>query len=607
MRQSCHIKIAYTVVYIIFSSIITFGCSNIKAPNSSKPNVIIIMTDDQGYGDIGCHGNKEIKTPSLDTLHNVSVRFTDFHVAPYCAPTRAALMTGRMPTRTGVTRTYSQRNNLHHEEVIMPEFFRASGYTTALVGKWHLGSNYPFRPMDRGFDFWFGFGNSGQGAVSDYWGNDRINDHFLRNGKWEKREGFCTDIYFDEARKFITRTQKKGKPFFLYLTTSVPHFDWNVPQKWMIEYKGMPANKAAFYAQVTRIDKNMGEMMEFLKTSGLHDNTIVIFLTDNGSDCPHGGYSAGMRGKKGSMYDGGHRVPLFISGPERLVGKPRNIDQLTAGFDLLPTLVDMCQLDQPDRQLKDWDGISAQSLLKGLPSESHDDRVFFLSHQNKLLHPSKNSPSVVLTPKWRLINDTVLYAIKEDSGQQEDVSEKHPEVVAALKEYRAQYWQEISAADPWKLPAPVLTQEGLWLTLDESGKESTWSQVVIASGGKFQTEWNFITTEETSALLQVRRWPLEFDVPMDGHLPAQHNDHGVHYSHPSRTAEGMGRGKALPIAYVRLTVADRRKLVKAYKNGDSSVDFKISLPAGKNNVRAEYLDAERKVITGAYYLKVMAD
>jgi arylsulfatase A-like enzyme len=574
-----------------------------------KPNVLIVMTDDQGYGDLGCHGNKVIKTPSLDALHDASVRFTDFHVAPYCAPTRAALMTGRMPTRTGVTRTLSQRNNLSSEEVIMPEFFRASGYATALVGKWHLGSNYPFRPMDRGFDFWFGFGSGGQGATSDYWGNDRVNDHFLRNGKWEKREGYCTDIYFEEAKQFIGRAQTEKKPFFLYLATSLPHFDWNVPREWMKEYKGegFSDRKAAFYASVTRIDQNMGDMIEFLKASGLQQNTLIIFLTDNGSDCPDSGYSAGMRGKKCSMYEGGHRVPLFISGPEKLIGKPRNIDPLTAGHDLLPTLVDLCQLAQPDRTHKDWDGISAQPLLQGMPSELHDSRTFFLSFQNMLLHPSKESPSVVLTPKWRLINDKELYAIKLDPGQQQDMSAKHPDVVASLREARAQFWKEINAANPQELPAAVLSQEGLWFTLDESGKESTWSQEPIARGKAFGTEWNFITKEEGSVLLQVRRWPLEFEVPMDGCLPEQHNDPGVYYYRPSRTAGGMGGGKALPIAYVRLTFADGRELVKAYKKGDSSVDFEIRLPAGDHKVRAEYLDAEKKMITGAYYTRVTED
>jgi arylsulfatase A-like enzyme len=574
-----------------------------------KPNVLIVMTDDQGYGDLGCHGNTVIKTPSLDALHDASVRFADFHVGSYCAPTRAALMTGRLPTRTGVTRTVSQRSNLSSEEVIMPEFFRASGYATALVGKWHLGSNYPFRPVDRGFDFWFGFGSGGQGATSDYWGNDRVNDHFLRNGKWEKLEGYCTDIYFEEAKQFIGRAQADKKPFFLYLATSMPHFDWNVPQEWMKEYEGegFSDRKAAFYAGVTRIDKNMGEMIEFLKANGLDQNTLILFLTDNGSDCPDGGYSAGMRGKKTSMYEGGHRVPLFISGPEELVGEPRDIDQLTAGHDLLPTLVDLCQLTQPGRTHKDWDGISAKPLLQGMASELHDNRTIFLSFQNQHPQPSKDAPSAVITPKWRLINDKELYAIKQDPGQEQDVSAKHPKVVAGLREARSQYWKEVDASNSQEFTAPVLSQDGLWFTLDESDNESTWSQQAVALGMKFHTAWNFITREESNVLLQVQRWPLEFEVPMDGCLPEQHNDQGVYYSRPSRTAGGMGGGKALPIAYVRLTFADGRELVEAFKRGDRSVDFEIRLPAGDHKVRAEYLDAEKEVITGAYYMRVTAD
>ena len=591
-------------------SALSLGChtsNTVETPR--KPNVLVVLTDDQGYGDLGCHGNTEIKTPALDALHDASVRFTDFHVAPYCAPTRSALMTGRMPTRAGVTRTFSQRNNLNLEEVIMPEFFRASGYATALVGKWHLGSSYPFRPMDRGFDFWFGLGSGGQAATSDYWGNDRVNDHFLRNDIWEKREGYCTDIYFEEAKKFIKGAQKAGDPFFVYLATSMPHFDWNVPEAWLHEYEaaGIGRKKAAFYAGVSRIDKNMGEMVAFLRENGLDQNTLILFLTDNGSDCPGKRFSAGMRGKKGAMYDGGHRVPLFVSGPEALIGKPRDIDQLTAVFDLLPSLVDVCQLDHPDRKHKAWDGISADALLKGMPSTPHDDRIFFLSHQNKRLHPAKESTSVVLTPAWRLIDDTELYAIKSDPGQQQDVSAKHPDVVAALKKSRAQYWQDINTADLEELPAPELTQAGLWLTLDESGKDSHWSQEPIAIGKPFRTAWEFTTKGETRALLQVRRWPLIFDVPMDGHLPELHNDPDVYYSCVPRTVAGMGRGKALPIAHVRLTLGDGQQWVKAYRQGDSSVDFEVDLPAGKHHVQAEYLDADKQVISGAYYMKVMMD
>ena len=241
-----------------------------KPDQGSKPNVILIMTDDQGYGDLACHGNPYIHTPHLDELYSESIRFTNFHVNPFCAPTRAALMTGRFSDLTHVRSTINGRNHLNVSETTMAEYFKASGYRTGHFGKWHLGRNYPFRPIDRGFDQWVGHGDGGTGTASDYWGNDKMNDSYMRNGTWEKFEGFCTDIYFDEAINFMN--ENKDEPFFVYLATNVPHAPWNVLKGSRDKYEGKlkQFEKAEgrsvvdFYATITRFDENLGTPPEVL-------------------------------------------------------------------------------------------------------------------------------------------------------------------------------------------------------------------------------------------------------------------------------------------------------------------------------------------------------
>ena len=282
-----------------------FAVPGLVAAQNDRPNVVLVMTDDQGYGDLGCHGNAHVKTPQLDKLHAESVRFTDFHVSPFCAPTRAALMTGRFSDLTGVRTTIHGRNHLDVRETTMAEYFKSSGYATGHFGKWHLGRNYPFRPMDRGFDQWVGHGDGGIGTASDYWGNDKMNDHYMRNGRWEQFRGFSTDVFFDESMKFIARN--KDKPFFVYLATNAPHWPWNVKEQWRDEYgdklarfdKTRKRSVADFYATITRFDENLGRLRKFLSDEGLSRNTILIFLTDNGTAGSWNVYNAGMRGIKG--------------------------------------------------------------------------------------------------------------------------------------------------------------------------------------------------------------------------------------------------------------------------------------------------------------------
>jgi arylsulfatase A-like enzyme len=330
------------------------------AERKRHPNVVLVMTDDQGYGDLACHGNPIIKTPNLDELHDQSTRLTNFHVGPTCSPTRASLMTGHYCNRTGVWHTVMGRSLLRKDEVTMADVFRAGGYKTGIFGKWHLGDNYPFRPQDRGFDEGLIHKGGGIGNTQDYWGNDYFDDTYFRNGKPEKFEGYCTDVWFAEAMKFIEAN--KDRPFFCYLPTNAPHGPFLVPEKYAEPYMGKGV-KFRFYGMISNIDENVGRLMSKLKELGIEDNTILIFMTDNGSSGGHLVYNAGMRGSKGSEYDGGHRVPFFMRWPGGGIKAGINIDQITAHIDILPTMIEFCGLQAPE-DVK-FDGTSLMPLLTG--------------------------------------------------------------------------------------------------------------------------------------------------------------------------------------------------------------------------------------------------
>jgi len=445
----------------------------------SRPNVVLVMTDDQGYGDLGCHGNTMIRTPNLDRLYRESVRFTDFHVDPTCSPTRAALMTGRYSTRTGVWHTVMGRSLMYDDEVTIADVFSSAGYRTGIFGKWHLGDNHPMRPQDRGFDHWVIHGGGGIGQTPDFWGNRYIDDHYQTGGpdgdRWQPFEGYCTDVFFEEAIRFIDRPD--AGPFFVYLPTNVPHSPYIVPEKYKTHYleRGVTEPMASFYGMIENCDQNIGRLIEHLNRTGRAENTIFIFMTDNGTAAgistavagsepeTWSGFNAAMRGVKGSPYEGGHRVPLFVRWPSGdiggNIGGGRDVDTLTAHIDLLPTLVELCEL--PFEPTHEIDGVSLASLMRPTADERSDrspqgnvltgadtrwpERTLFVHTQREEIPPKWRSSSV-MSGKWRLVNGGELYDLSTDPGQADDVAARHPEVVARLRgEYEA-WWRSLQPA-----------------------------------------------------------------------------------------------------------------------------------------------------------------
>ncbi|MHC4574961.1 MAG: arylsulfatase [Planctomycetota bacterium] len=300
------------------------GCSQTGRTTGEKwdrPNVVLVITDDQGYGELACHGNKIIKTPIFDKLHEESTRFTAFHVSPTCSPTRASLMTGRHEFRSGVTHTYRERERLSLDAVTIAQVLSKAGYKTGIFGKWHLGDEEPYQPHNRGFDEVFihgagGIGQSYKCSCGDAPGNKYFDPVIRHNRTFVKTKGYCTDVFFTQALRWIKHN--KDRRFFAYIAANTPHSPLVCSEEYSKPYldAGLDQKAAAYYGMITNIDDNVGRLRGKLDEWGLTEKTLLIFMTDNGHSMGHL-YNAGMRSKKGSPYEGGTRVPAFFRWPGR--------------------------------------------------------------------------------------------------------------------------------------------------------------------------------------------------------------------------------------------------------------------------------------------------
>ncbi|MHC4477178.1 MAG: arylsulfatase [Planctomycetota bacterium] len=553
------------------------GCSTMARAVDKKsrpPNVVLVMTDDQGYGDLSCHGNPVQKTPNLDILHSQSVRLTEFHVCPTCSPTRASLMTGRYCNRTGVWHTVQGRSLLRKDEVTMADLFAGGGYRTGIFGKWHLGDNYPFRPQDRGFHDVLIHKGGGIGNTQDYWGNDYFDDTYFRNGKPEKFKGYCTDVWFNEAMKFIEAN--KDKPFFCYLPTNAPHGPFRVPDKYSRPYMGKGV-KYLFCGMIANIDENMGRLMDKLKELGIEDNTILIFMTDNGTS--GGRFFARMRGSKGSEYDGGHRVPFFVRWPGGGLEGGVDISRLTAHIDVLPTLIELCGLKQP-ADVK-FDGDSLVPLLKR-NDKNWPDRTIVTDSQ-RVEYPIKWHKSTVMTDRWRLINGKELYDIKASRVQKKDLAEKHPEVVAKLRRQYDNWWADISKrfVEYCEIIIGSDMENPSMLTSHDWHEHGPWNQEQIRRAQKRNSFWAVEAAVDGEYEIELRRWPKEADAPITAAI------------------EG---GEAISATTAKLRIAGFNE-TKEIPGNAKAVTFRTKLRAGKAKLQTWFTD-ENGQSRGAYYVYV---
>jgi arylsulfatase len=426
----------------------------------AKPNIVLVMTDDQGYGDLACHGNPVVKTPNLDRLHSESVRFTDFNVSPTCAPTRSALMTGRHEFRNGVTHTIEERERLTLKATTLAEVLKAAGYATGIFGKWHLGDEAPYQPDRRGFDevFIHGAGGIGQtyaGSCGDAPGNSYFDPAILHNRVFVRTKGYCTDVFFRQAISWMDGERTKDRPFFAYITPNAPHGPLHVPPEYEAMYAGkVPLAAAKFFGMVTNIDENVGRLLAKLDDWKLAPRTLLIFLTDNGGTAGVSVYNAGMRGSKGTPYRGGTRVPSFWRWPGKL---PRGVDveELAAHIDILPTLAEIAGATLTEEVRRQVQGRSLVPLLvganAGAPKAPWPDRVL-ITHVGRWPRgkaaESRYARCSVRDARFHLVNAAgkgerwELFDVLADPGEKTSVIEEHPEVATRLRASLDAWWEE---------------------------------------------------------------------------------------------------------------------------------------------------------------------
>ncbi|MBS0266181.1 MAG: arylsulfatase [Planctomycetes bacterium] len=422
-----------------------------------RPNIILLITDDQGYGDLSCHGNPILKTPHLDRLYKDGVRFRDFHVSPTCAPTRSALMTGRHEFRNGVTHTVFERERLTLDATTLAQVLKTGGYRTGIFGKWHLGDEPDHWPSRRGFDEMFihgagGIGQSYPGSCGDAPGNTYFDPAILHNGKFEKTQGYCTDVFFRQATEWIDSV-KGTTPFFCYIATNAPHDPLQVRDADLARYadKVTDPNVAKFFGMIANIDDNVGRLLDRLTDWNIDRDTLFLFMNDNGGTQGVRVFNAGMRGQKGSAWLGGTRAANFWRWPRRL--KPGNVDQLCAHIDILPTLAEIAgvPLDGPLRQ--QVEGRSLVPLLTN-PNADWPERILF-THVGRW--PKGTSPAEfkyrqcsVRSPRWHLVSDQQkndknwqLFDVVADPGETTNVAAANPDVVARLDAAYDAWWASV--------------------------------------------------------------------------------------------------------------------------------------------------------------------
>lgn len=448
-----------------------------KSLECSRPNIVFIITDDQGYGEMSCHGNPVLKTPNLDRLHASSLRFTQFHVSPTCAPTRASLMTGRHEFRSGVTHTIFERERLSLRARTLAQLLKEAGYDTGIFGKWHLGDEDAYMPNRRGFGevFVHGAGGIGQtfpGSCGDAPNNSYFDPWIWHNNQFVKTSGYCTDVFFNRASDWIA-SRPRNKPFLAWVSPNAPHDPFISPgREWEAPFwaAGLSTNTVRYYAMIANIDAAVGRLLDRLDREGLAENTLVVFMTDNGHSVPSA-YNAGMRAQKGTPYEGGIRVPSFWRWPGRL---PGGVDcaALTAHVDVLPTFAQLAGRPVPNS----LDGRSLLPLFQN-PAAPWEDRLLF-THVGRWdsgkSDEAKHRSTAVRSARFKLVNNSELYDMPADPAESRNVIAEHPQAAAELRAAYEKWWAEVQP--------PALESEMARGPLVNPYKARFWEQFGKPSG-----------------------------------------------------------------------------------------------------------------------------
>ena len=441
--------------------------AGLQAASAQPPNILLIVADDMGWGDLGCHGNDKLATPALDSLQSQSVELEQFYVSPVCAPTRASLLTGRHHVRLRVLNTTSGLEVMHGDEITLAEALKPAGYAGGCFGKWHNGANHPSIARGQGFDEFFGFNG---GFFSNYF--DPALEH---DGVTEARKGYITDVLADAAMAFIEK--HRSEPFFCYVPFNAPHSPMQAPEELFAKYSasGFEPKTAAVYAMIENLDTNVGRILAKLDTLDLAENTIVMFFSDNGPNTAR--FNGGMRGGKGSLFEGGQRVPCFIRWPGKLEAGKR-VTRIAQHVDVLPTLLDLAGVSLPETP--PLDGRSLTPLLRGEEVEWPERLLFEISGRGgRNGAPIAKYPGTVRSDTHRWVHDNkqeMLFDLRSDPGEKNNIAAQQPEIAATLsKAYEAWFADAIASTQGTVQRFPITLGEGTELlapyaTLDGGAK-----------------------------------------------------------------------------------------------------------------------------------------
>jgi arylsulfatase/arylsulfatase A len=536
--------------------------------SDERPNVIVVITDDQGLGDFGFMGNDLIETPHFDAMAGRSARLTRFYVNPVCAPTRASLMTGRYNYRTRAHDTFTGRAMMEPEEVTIAEILKKAGYSTGQFGKWHLGDHYPMRPSDQGFDESLRHFGGGIGQPSDPEEAERqyTNPILYKNDKKTQMEGYCTDLYFDAALDFIKTKSKKRKPFFAYIATNAPHGPFHdVPKDWYDHYKKRDLSPilqesvsnrsdarrldttARIFAMISNVDDNMGRLFTTLHDLKLEENTIVVFMNDNGPNGPR--YVQGLRGQKGQVFEGGIRSPFWVQWKGMLEpGDASN--RMAAHIDVLPTVLELCNVDAPEHV--PLDGRSVVPLLERDERGWRDRTLFFQWNRADIPEPRRKFAAV--SERWKIVQPKdstlpgvkgiALYDLQNDPYETTDVANQNPDPFNGLLASYDRWFRDVSATRPDnyappRIPIGTRQQKEVILSRQDWrnakgyqgwGKNSLgYWMVTIVKTSRYSVRVSFEPDDQVDGVLTLRcagqEWAI--DIPASSERRVYHEMKGV--------------------------------------------------------------------------------
>ncbi len=578
-----------------------------------RPNIVFVLTDDQGYGDLGCHGNPIIKTPNIDGFHAHCNSFTDFHVGTTCAPTRAGILTGHYCNSAGVWHTIGGRSLLRDNEWTLADALREAGYRTGHFGKWHLGDSPPYRPHERGFEHSVYHAGGGIGNTGDSWGNDYFDDTYFVNGEPTPFSGYCTDVFFDEGIKFIDA--HADEPFFCYIATNAPHGPLNIEPHYVEPYRNSTPheNRARFYGMITNIDENFGRLQMHLDKLGLTENTILIFMTDNGTAAGvdlaadgfpiegPGSYNAGMRGTKGSPYEGGHRVPFLLRYPAGGYDHGQDINALTSYVDFMPTLLDLCQIDVSAEHT--FHGSSLVPLLQGEASEFSGRTT--VADTQRIANPMKWRKSAVMQDRWRLLNGKELYNLENDPGQQHDIAPQYPDKVDQLRIAYDTWWDLVSSQFNRDTPIALgQDNELVKLTTHDLRNESchtAWNHQQVRQGLAVSGFWAVDIRYAGHYQIELRRWPEETDYAITAGIDGD-DSNWRRDCIEAKNAPAYEGGVALDIGWAQLIVGNKNYQQEVTSDA-TQIIFTIDLEAGEDQLFASFHDSKEQSIA-PYYVYV---